>query len=171
MIYSNGAIQVLAERSEINVKISVALEKFKKAIMGKEMDTKKINKMIKEIEGCNNKINQYKNADENKKKQIRDELKSDKELMNREFREMFWMIPASIAMGATIVTDPLIGAIIAGMYTMLVNERLSIDNFYNKLESENNKALNWLKKEKESIESKKNNVHKESVIFKYANLE
>ena len=171
MIYSNGTIQVLTERSEINVKMSVALEKFKKAITGKEMDTKKIDKMIKQIEGCNNKIDQYRNADDNKKKQISDELKSDKEFMNREFREIFWIIPASIAMDVTIITNPLIGAIVAGMYTMLVKERLSIDNFYNKLESENNKALNWLKKEKESIESKKNSVHKESVIFKYANLE
>ena len=68
------------------------------------------NKMIKEIESCNNKINQYRNVDENKKKQIRDELKSDKEFMNREFREMFWIIPTSIAMDVTMATDPLIGA-------------------------------------------------------------
>ena len=54
------------------------------------------------------------------------------------------------------------------MFIMLMRERLSIDNLYNKLEAENNKALKWLKEEKASMEAKKSVRSKhESTIFDF----
>ena len=64
---------------------------------------------------------------------------------------------------------------------MLFNERISTDNFYRKLEEENNKALKWLKEERDVIEFKNgrknsetdfkdDNVKNESNIFESVNL-
>ena len=62
----------------------------------------------------------------------------------------------------------LFSAVVDGMFIMLMRERLSIDNFYNKLEAENNKALKWLKEEKASMEAKKSVRSKhESTIFDF----
>ena len=53
MIYSNN-IRVLNERTEFEVKINDAFNKAKNLILGKDtLDTSHIDKMIKEIEGCN----------------------------------------------------------------------------------------------------------------------
>lgn len=174
MIYNN--INVLNERTEAGMRMSVAFEKFKKWFIGQEMDTKKIDKAIKEIEACNAKIEQYRKADDKEKDKIRNNLKHNKELVSKQIREMFWIIPASIAMGFTAAVDPIIGLIVVGMYTMLANERLSIDNFYNKIEEENNKALKYLKEEKDVIEFKKsrkdNNkeVQNEGTIFESVSM-
>ena len=111
--------------------------------------------MIHQIEGCNRKIAKYKTADNKEKDRIRNDLKHNKELVAKEIREMFWLIPASVAVGATGMADPIIGGIVMGMAAMLFNERISTDNFYRKLEEENNKALEWLKEERDVIKFKK----------------
>ena len=86
MIYSNN-IGVLNERTEFEVKINDAFNKAKNLILGKDtLDTCHIDKMIKEIEGCNKKIEEYKGASKEDKEKIRDELKSNKELLAKEIR-------------------------------------------------------------------------------------
>jgi hypothetical protein len=153
MIYSTD--NIIHERNTGEVKLSVAFERFKKWFKGEEMDTKKIDKMIHQIEECNRKIAKYKTAGKNEKNKIRKELESNKEVVARELREMFWIIPASVAMGWGGIINPILGGIIVGLYTMLVNERLTVDSFYKRIEDENNKALEWLKEERDVIRFKK----------------
>lgn len=169
MIYSNN-IGVLNERTEFEVKINDAFNKAKNLILGKDtLDTSHIDKMIKEIEGCNKKIEEYKGASKEDKEKIRDELKSNKELLAKEIREFLWIIPCAYAAGYSVgAFNILFSAVVDGMFIMLMRERLSIDNFYNKLEAENNKALKWLKEEKASMEAKKSVRSKhESTIFDF----
>lgn len=156
MIYSSN-ISVLNERTEFEVKISNAFTKAKNMILGKDtLDTSHIDKMIKEIEGCNKKIEEYKNASKEEKDKIRDELKGNKELLAKMLREYLWILPCAFAVGYSVgAFNILFSAVVDGMFIMLMHERLSIDNFYNKLEAENNKALKWLKEEKASMEAKK----------------
>lgn len=154
MIYT--ANNILHERNQIEVKISVAFERFKKWFKGEEMDTKKIDKMIYEIEKCNKKIERYRSASDEEKKKIRKDLENNKELVAKYIRELFWIIPACGAFMSATAINVMLGGVVTGMYVMLVNERLSIDNFYRKLEAENNKALEWLKEERDTINFKKN---------------
>jgi len=168
MIYN--ADNVLHERNTGEVKLAVALERFKKWFKGEEMDTKKIDKMIHEIEKCNRKIDRYRNSDDKEKDKIRDNLKHNKELVAKTIREMFWLLPAAAAVGAASAFNVVLGLIVGGMFVGLTNERLSIDNFYNKLEAENNKALEWLKEERDTIKFKQSRKEKtdsknESTIF------
>lgn len=66
MIYSTN--NILHERNTGEVKLAVAFERFKKQFKGEEMDTKKIDKMIHQIEECNRKIAKYKTASKDEKK-------------------------------------------------------------------------------------------------------
>lgn len=169
MIYSNN-IRVLNERTEFEVKINDAFNKAKNLILGKDtLDTSHIDKMIKEIEDCNKKIEEYKGASKEDKEKIRDELKSNKELLAKMLREYLWILPCAFAVGYSVgAFNILFSAVVDGMFIMLMRERLSIDNFYNKLEAENNKALKWLKEEKASMEAKKSVRSKhESTIFDF----
>lgn len=173
MIYSNNSIYALNEKTEGEVKLAVAFEKFKKWFLGQEMDTDKIDKMIREIENCNHKINKYRD-DPNKENE--DKLVKDKTYVQKIIKECFWLFPSAYAMGAAPVFSGLLGAIVAGMYILLVNSRLSEGVFFNNLIAENNKALNWLKEEKDVIEfkkSKKDNnkeVQNEGTIFESVSM-
>ena len=163
MIYTNHN-NVLNEKTLESAQLSVAFEKLRKLLKNQKMDTKKIDKMIKEIEACNKKIEQRrKNPDEfNNRVAHRDRLYIQKVL-----KECLYISPIVLLLGiaATIVMPPL-GALVAAIITVVGGNIISSDEFFNKLENENNQALNYLKKEKELIEKRNTATNKKSNSFK-----
>ena len=170
MIYSNNKIQVLTEKSETEVKFSVAIEKFKKWFLGQEMDTKKIDKLIHDIKSCNDKIAEYRKDPHNKCS--RENLEKDNIYWQKILKELLWVYPAAFAVSGTVAMSSVLGIIVSGMFMLLVKSRFSEDTFLNNIESENNKALKWLKEEKDTIDFKKSRkeTNHESTIFESVKL-
>lgn len=150
MIYCNN---ILLERTEREAQISVYFDQFFKSLMHKEWDTKGIDKAIASIEKCNAQISKYRNNPN------KDNLKNitSKEHISYMLKECFYWGP--IAWLAGSATNPVLS--IAPMITIIVKFLGTNKNddgkfyfkLYDNIEQENNKALAWLKKEKERIEN------------------
>lgn len=110
------------------------------------MDTKKIDKLIREIEDCNRKLQKV--MDNPNDKDAGDKLQNDKTYVMSFMKEFLWIFPAAAAVGMTAGINILLGAIVEGMLVLLVRTRFSEDVFYSRLLKENNKAIEWLKNEK-----------------------
>lgn len=132
------------------------------------MDIKKIDKLIKEIELCNSKIAEARN---NIKNGTTKELRSDKIFIQNQIKELLWVIPAvGVVIGTSIASNiihsinPIVSFIMTAIYIIVLKTRLGLNVLYDRLEKENNEALEWLKNKRNEYITQEGTIF-ESVEF------
>lgn len=157
-------------RSTVRLLFSKALGMLK----GKDWTIGEINKMIKEIESCNKKIDAY---NRNQSVSNSQKLMYDKSYQKRVVEECCWWMTGAFATGfgigalgkalgvsgGVVELISIIAGVLLGVdYTF--NRSISnptkdkegnVDRFFGKLENENNKALKYLYAERKKLQSER----------------
>jgi hypothetical protein len=143
------------ERSERQVQLSAYFDQLFKSFKNQDWDTKKIDKAIKSIEACNKKISDYRYSMKLNKKLA---IFADKAYIIKLISQSFAYAVLTVGLNMSFGSAAGSAATIAGMITMnmpIFDEKkkgMPLPKMISDLEKENNKALEWLKKEKARIE-------------------
>lgn len=143
----------LNERTERQVQLSVYFDQMFKSLTKQDWDTKKIDKAIRSIETCNKKIHDYKHSTDLKKGLA---ILGDKEYFSKLIPQCLGYATLTTALGLVLGPGAQSAGFIASSIAMNMpttdDKGKMAPKLINDLEKENNKALEWLKKEKERIE-------------------